>query len=182
VFDSTVSGNTSKTHGGVGGIQATSGFYAYYSTIAFNTGIGVQMLDDPANRKQVAILKGMVLSNSVKYGSSPPTPAVDFYSSGAVAVSGNRNIIQKYQSKNPPQFSNTITGVDTLLGPLRDNGGATLTHMPKSGSPAFGVAFKAKDHRDGFDQRGFPKSPLFSDAGAVNDTLFLSDFELVPTD
>lgn len=73
--------------------------------------------------------------------------------------------------------------VDPKLGPLRDNGGTTLTHALLSGSPAIGTAFSLScggPPVNNVDQRGKPRLPPapaagFCDLGAyefVDETSF----------
>jgi hypothetical protein len=46
------------------------------------------------------------------------------------------NLVQNVTGCNLGDDSTgNVTGVDPLLGPLADNGGPTLTHLPSAGSP-----------------------------------------------
>ncbi len=47
-----------------------------------------------------------------------------------------------------------LTGVDPLLGPLADNGGRTLTHLPQAGSPVIDAGDPAFSAPPTQDQRG----------------------------
>ena len=81
-------------------------------------------------------------------------------------IIGADNIIGSFILTTVP--ADTITGVDPLLGPLTDNGGRTLTHMPASNSPAINRG----NNMAGFevDQRGegFPRTKgTRTDIGAV---------------
>jgi hypothetical protein len=56
-----------------------------------------------------------------------------------------------------------ITWADALLGPLADNGGPTLSMLPKTGSPVIGAGASCPS----VDQRGQPRSTIKCAAGAV---------------
>lgn len=58
-----------------------------------------------------------------------------------------------------------IVGVDPLLGPLQDNGGATLTHAPAPASPVLEVVLSGLACRRS-DQRGITREPAPCDSGA----------------
>lgn len=67
---------------------------------------------------------------------------------------------------------------DARLGPLTDNGGSTLTHVPLAGSMAMGrgeTAVCQTDPINGIDQRGEPRAPEKCDIGAteVEDILLI---------
>ena len=63
---------------------------------------------------------------------------------------------------------NTITGTDPMLGPLADNGGFTLTHLPMMGSPLIdnGMSQFAVDQR-GLGRGQSQAFPTPDDIGAV---------------
>lgn len=90
-------------------------------------------------------------------GVNPPPPPV---------ILGANNLIQRFALTTVP--ADTITGVDPLLGPLADNGGRTLTHLPMSGSMAIDRGNDVAGFD--FDQRGegFPRTKgARTDIGAV---------------
>src|SRR5207302_792011 len=62
--------------------------------------------------------------------------------------------------------SGSLIGVDAQLGPLADNGGATLTMLPATTSPAIGAAPCACDTNQIKDQRGVQRHDP-TDMGAV---------------
>jgi hypothetical protein len=87
----------------------------------------------------------------------PPPPPV---------ILGADNLIERFALVTVP--GDTITGVDPLLGPLSDNGGRTLTHLPMTGS----IVIDRGNNVAGFDfdQRGegFPRTKgARTDIGAV---------------
>ncbi|MEM1090766.1 MAG: choice-of-anchor Q domain-containing protein [Pseudomonadota bacterium] len=77
--------------------------------------------------------------------------------------------------------TNSSLDVDPLLGPLADNGGPTLTHLPLAGSPAIGGADNTSC--PGMDQRTFARNDPDCDVGAVEvggvdtDLVFADSFE-----
>ncbi len=75
--------------------------------------------------------------------------------------------------------SNNIFGVDPLLGPLANNGGPTLTHLPLPGSPVIDAGNPAIPSPPPTDQRGFPRiAGTAIDLGSVEAQGFLVE---VPT-
>jgi hypothetical protein len=91
-------------------------------------------------------------------GVDPPPPPI---------VIGADNVIERYFHLTSVP-ADTITGVDPLLGPLTNNGGPTLTHMPGANSIAIGRGNNV--HGLEFDQRGegYPRiKGTRTDIGAV---------------
>jgi hypothetical protein len=91
-------------------------------------------------------------------GVNPPPPP---------SIMGADNLIERFVLLTAVP-ADTITGVDPLLGPLSDNGGRTLTHLPMSNS----LAIDHGNNLAGFeyDQRGagFPRTKgARTDIGAV---------------
>jgi len=68
---------------------------------------------------------------------------------------------------NGDQVGDSSSTINPLLGPLQDNGGPTLTHLPLTGSPAIDNA-SGGEGSPTTDQRGFPR-PVGAgpDIGAV---------------
>lgn len=100
---------------------------------------------------------GFDISGPEPSGVNPPPSPV---------ITGGDNLIERFALTTVP--ADTITGVDPLLGPLADNGGRTLTHLPASGS----LAIDRGNNLAGFlvDQRGdgFPRTRgARTDIGAV---------------
>ncbi len=108
------------------------------------------------------------LSNTIVAANQASTAnAADGF--GPIQTEGN-NLIQFPNGIILVQDGGTVTdliNVDPMLGPLRDNGGFTLTHAPMAGSPAIDAGDSAYD----FDQRGLQRGGLGSgngqDIGAV---------------
>ncbi len=70
--------------------------------------------------------------------------------------------------------ANNLVGADPVLGPLQDNGGPTLTHLPDPTSPVIDAGDPAFTPPPDFDQRGvgFPRvAATAPDMGAVEGEL-----------
>lgn len=217
MYSSTVSGNRAKT-GFTGGVYSNAATVKLYnSTIAFNTaGIGHAgsspvyflapgltlsgALTDMAVTLQSSLLSNNTYGSSLEFdlGTTNSTNADTFYNSiifnGDAATPANNFI----RTRNIQDFSNHTVPPDTLsiscplLGPLRDNGGLTLTHALNSGSPAIDAGNNVKAYNE--DQRGmaadmvpypYPRvSNGQADIGAFevdqSDTIFSSEFEGCP--
>jgi hypothetical protein len=121
----------------------------YNSTITLNSS-----LYDPPGVRLTGPLSVTLQSTLIANNISPGPNRYDLsVSSGPITFdngSGN-NLIQRAISGLP---ADTITGSCPLLGPLRDNGGLTLTHAVLSGSPAIDKGNDAQSLNE--DQRGQP--------------------------
>jgi len=183
IQNSTISGNS--TGGETGGVYVNSGIVnIVFSTIAFNTaasqnghspGLDLGAFFGPIK----VVLQSSLIANNLDTSTSTnndlTTVGVD--ASHTVTFSGAKNLVGATSVTSLPPM--TTTGVCPLLGPLRDNGGPTLTHALLSHSPGL-------DQGDAgsfwFDQRGFPRvSGSAADIGAYevaqNDIIFNSSFE-----
>ncbi|BDU16701.1 choice-of-anchor Q domain-containing protein [Lysobacter auxotrophicus] len=92
-------------------------------------------------------------------------PAVDIgqiYYQGA--ITGSNNLVNRSLAPLPPD---TIMSDRVLLGPLRDNGGPTLTRAPEYGSAALDQGSNPMNLQ--YDQRGagYPRTRGLPDIGAV---------------
>ena len=78
-------------------------------------------------------------------------------------VSGDFNFIQSADGCTfTGDTENNVTGQDPMLGPLADNGGETLTHLPMEGSPVI----DAGRSNISFDQRGLNRTDEQDDIGS----------------
>jgi len=68
-----------------------------------------------------------------------------------VVISLGYNLIKGLSA---PPSATDIVGLDPILGPLQNNGGSTLTHLPLGGSPAIDAGISGGLLTD---QRGFPR-------------------------
>ena len=93
------------------------------------------------------------ISNSILYNPDDPTDCTIADSSFGTATSAGVNLISDQGSC---AFTGGLPiGGDPMLGPLTDNGGPTLTHLPMAGSPVIDIGDDAKVPKDlSRDQRG----------------------------
>lgn len=129
VRNTTISGNTAEIGGGVyfyDGDGATLDFATIVDNQAYS-GAGVYLYSG-----------GITISNSViadNSGSDDVTVANHGYTYAEAGFS----FIESYGGNLYDQGGN-IEASDPLLGPLADNGGPTLTHLPLAGSPLIDAA------------------------------------------
>ena len=151
--ESTVSGNSTQGNGSSGGAIASFGesFGAVIvtrSTVTNNhsylsSGGGISTLEDP-----IEINGSILAGNTADIGtpdlSSAEGPLTVNYSLVGTGVLPNGGIGTNIQDDDPG------------LGPLADNGGATLTHALLTGSPAIDAGDPDFTSPPEFDQRGTP--------------------------
>ncbi len=77
-----------------------------------------------------------------------------------------------------PGVDGNLSG-DPLLGPLADNGGPTLTHLPELGSPLIDAGDNATCLSE--DQRGLPRDDGSCDIGSVERQQVVADYDLEAT-
>jgi hypothetical protein len=130
VTNSTFSGNIARDYGG-GIANLSGGTVGLYScTITENSatnaggGIGDRSPDPP----------DLTLSHSIVASNTFPATSPDC--DGEIGSSGYNLIGDTTGCTLVGDLTGNITGVDPVLGPLRDNGGPTLTHALLAGSPA----------------------------------------------
>jgi hypothetical protein len=138
IENSTISGN-SATSGNGGGIFNNFGVTLTIenSTISDNSASG--------NGGGISNGNAITLTNTIVANS---TGGGD-YSGTAPTLQGS-NIIEDGSVAG-------ATAADPLLGPLQDNGGPTLTHLPLAGSPAIDAGDNAVASALTTDQRGFAR-------------------------
>ena len=197
--NSTVSGNHAKF---IGGIYSThKNVQIYNSTIAFNTAEldtinnitlspGIQI--NPSFQDVAVKMQSTIVSNNTS-GAGVENDFGAEADTFAVAVTMTNTLLRASSVGTLP----TVTACP-LLGPLRDNGGATQTHALLSHSPAIdagdNVLKNPQDLPWGFDQRGgtlvngtfdyVRESGARADMGAhevqQEDTVFDAGFEGCP--
>src|SRR5690606_23504641 len=108
---------------------------ALNSTIVGNGISGIDLVEAEAT-----------ITNTIVYGNSTSdcTPGV---TSGGGNIDGDDTCNLTAEADQP--------STDPLLGPLADNGGPTLTHLPSAGSPAIDRALEGPCPP--VDQRGLPR-------------------------
>lgn len=150
IFNSTFSNNAAGTSGG--GIYSSAPVRLERSTIAENeasgTGGGVFAADS------------LYFSNTLIASNRAPQGPELFEGGGGIIVSLGHNVVRQIaQGLFNPAAGDTIgtaaNPVEAYLGPLQNNGGFTLTHLPLCGSPAIDRG----DSTDApaYDQRGQPR-------------------------
>ena len=141
ISNSTISGNaTSSVYDFYQGFGAAGCIYEPVtirnSTVAFNEGVwgGLDII-----ASTVTIESSIFANNSYR----------DLIISYTTQISGHNNLIM---AKDAPVPADTVTA-DPMLQPLADNGGLTMTHALRAGSPAI----DAGNNLSGLasDQRGF---------------------------
>jgi uncharacterized repeat protein (TIGR01451 family) len=148
----TISSNTASDNGG--GFYNRGSATLTHVTLSDNSAGGPDTGGNIFNDEALLTLQNSIVANSDTDGNC-------FYTGGFVTSSGNN-----LDDGNSCAFSNVgdIVNSDPLLGPLQDNGGATLTHALSPGSPAIDYgnsAFCAAT-----DQRGLSRPPTACDMGA----------------
>lgn len=110
-----------------------------------------------------AMLTNTIVANSPSGGNCFPS------------LGGNSNL----SNDNTCGFGMDRDNVNVMLGPLANNGGPTLTHLPLPGSPA--IDFGTNTGCPSTDQRGLPRPVNGTcDVGAVERQLFDFPFLYLP--
>lgn len=170
IANSTISGNDASER--IGGLSLGSATLSN-STVAFNheaskyaSGVFVRDNGD-------LDLQGTIIANNTA-GSA--TTGIDLKLGSAVVFGGSHNLVLFSAASLP---ADTVRE-DPLLGPLADNGGASLTHAIGLDSPALDAGNNALSLST--DQRGAPfrrVAGTAADIGAYefDDTIFADGFE-----
>ena len=163
VMDSTISGNTSTNwHGG--GIFATDGTVSLTNvTVADNTspaGTAGGLLVATFGANASATLTNTIVAGNTGGGSLDCF--LGYFGGGAIAITSADGNLDSDGSCAFTQPSDQ-SGVDPQLGPLADNGGPTLTHLPDDFSPVVDAGVASCDDAD---QRGVARDES-CDIGAV---------------
>lgn len=191
---STISGNVSQASMPYqsGGLLINTPYAVIYnSTITNNIetnvddarhGAGLVFGPDVAHYTNAILLKSTVVSGNFLYDEDTVTyQASDITGPFGAAIAGE-TILAGWSSLPLPL--GTLVTDDPGLGPLQDNGGPTLTHLPNPDSPVVDLGSNP-DALD-YDQRGFTREyGDFPDIGSVElnlndlapDLIFASGFE-----
>ena len=159
IINSTLSGNIGTGPGG--GVRAYSGTVR----IVQSTLTGNRATDGGGVYRDSATV---FLDNTVVAGNTVTATGPDV--KGAFSTSGDYNLIGVIDGSTDLTASHIRSGtaaapLDAMLGPLADNGGPTLTHLPWNGSPLL----NAGDNNRALDPLG---SPLMTDQrGAGHDRI-----------
>ena len=179
IINSTISDNHST---GTAGLVSYQPIAVWNSTIASNVTIDNVAAGLFAGASLA--LHSTLLADNIAQGN--PLNLLDVQIAGDTAITGEKNLITATDSGVP---LGTLTQCP-LLGPLADNGGATLTHAIAHNSPVIDAGDNIIDGGNtislSFDQRGtgFPRTTgnapdigAFEYQGAQDDRVFLGEFE-----
>jgi hypothetical protein len=163
IVRSTVNGNACRGGGTSGGGIANTGVLTIDDgTVSGNQAVSgdgggifnthsLTMADDTVSNNSAGMLGGgianragqggsVTMDNTIVAGNVSALSASldDVFDNGNVVGSlvGGNDLVE---SGDVGMLTNTITGVDPMLGPLQDNGGRTLTQALLPGSPAIGA-------------------------------------------
>lgn len=151
IVNSTISGNVSAASSAIFSSQPLK---VYGSTIAFNSASGTSagLYLYPGGD---ADIESTIIANNTSSGGS------GFDLVARATVTGSHDLILVPGATVPPD---TIVGLDPLLSPLADHGGATWTLALMTGSPAIDTGNNV--YGAAYDQRG---RPYFRASGAAPD-------------
>jgi hypothetical protein len=189
IANSTISGNSAGYF--VGGFYSNLGkIHVYNSTIALNHQGKTDYADIAAGMfvQNFRGVPAVTLISTLIAGNTAGGNASDFSIRTNGTLTGSNNLVT---SSNVTMPADTLTACP-LLGPLRDNGGPTLTHALLSGSPGIDKGLNPNNYVE--DQRGdgsdlppypYPRiSGSAADVGAYevrqDDIIFNTSFEGCP--
>ncbi|HEX3150139.1 MAG TPA: Calx-beta domain-containing protein [Gemmataceae bacterium] len=172
IQNSTISGNTTDSSAGGGGINfdfMTGTATIQNCTITDNIATYAALTGGGGVGLSGSASGSVIITSSVIARNTGTSAAPDLYNLTGT-VSGDNNLI----GVDPGNFAGTgnqmgtqATPLDPQLGVLADNGGPTWTELPEAGSPVLGVGSNPASLS--IDQRGFPRqtSTGIVDIGAV---------------
>lgn len=193
IVNSTLSGNSADGSGGGLYTVESNNNHLYNVTISSNTADSDG--NDSGDGGGVFILGGTSATNTIIGGNTDNSPGQRRPDcSGSLNSEGYNLITNITGCTINGDTTGNLTGVDPILGPLQNNGGATLTQSLLAGSPAInaGNPGGCRDHTSALlstDQRGFSRpangSPLCDigayEAGASEAPTPTPTATLVPT-
>jgi CSLREA domain-containing protein len=137
VSNSTISTNNATSGGGLNNVTpVTLNSVTITANSATNNGGGIT---SPG-------IGAMTMTNSIVYGNtSPSAPDIN-----GANITADYNIVGNTSGWSFGSVNHNLLGVNPLLGPLTNNGGATKTHALLAGSPAIDAGYSTV----GIDQRG----------------------------
>jgi hypothetical protein len=173
IVNSTIANNTTYTYGG--GIDLLDTHTAQVTQINFSTLTGnysgYNYGGNAIHAKDAFSVSSSIIANNLNRNSNVDVDGTVFADHSLFRNIGGAKIIG----------SNNIFGSDPKLGPMAFNGGATLTFLPKVGSPVIDAGGSTGTIHN--DERNRPRPVgAASDIGAVErqvieDEIFRSDFE-----
>jgi len=155
IWNATISGNEATDANGFlgAGVHLYSPYDGdvelYNVTLTANTG---------------AMANAVAAANPTEVVSDPPDARLSILDGDCtVTLVAPRGNVESGDTCLPTPLVNGNVQADPELGPLADNGGRTLTHLPAPTSPAVNI----HSRHFGEDQRNANRPPVQSDAGAV---------------
>jgi hypothetical protein len=155
ISNSTISGNTATGAGGGVRLARGGGLSIAHSTITANSAADAGGARFPGP---------VTLSHVIVAGNTAGTTA-DLHAAGG--VTSDFSIIGSMIGAVTDGGGNHLGVADPMLASLADNGGRTLTHLPRVGSPAIDAGNPAVAAAPATDQRGMPRIAAIVDIGAV---------------
>ena len=146
----TISGNTAARGGGINNNGSTATVNLNYSTVAANTAS-----IDGGGLWQNTFGEVTNLKNSIVADNTAAAAGPDIF--GPI-TSQDYNHVESTTGGTFVALANDVTGSDPVLGPLADNGGLTLSHLPGGASPILNTITGSDCGTTvTVDQRGFPR-------------------------
>ncbi|CAN5634241.1 hypothetical protein BH11PLA2_BH11PLA2_24990 [soil metagenome] len=162
--NSTISGNTAGSNGGGISLASFIGtLVVQNSTIVTNTASGQGGgIDNPFGGGGLLLQSTIVSGNQAPNGADISSSTLVNATNSAIGVTGTFGF---------GTSTGTIIGQNLLLGPLANNGGSTLTHLPAANSPLKNAGSNPSNLPNDARGNGFPRSADGGvDIGAVEVT------------
>ena len=150
-LNSTISGNTAGNGGGLYADNTGDGFSGTFVTFELTTLSNNTATAAGGSLHQDGTAGGLSIYDSIIANGKPED--IDLSSGFYVA----RHSLIEAPLGPPIPGTNNILGVDPRLGPLANNGGPTMTHVPLPGSPAINAGNPAIADPPATDERGYPR-------------------------
>jgi CSLREA domain-containing protein len=161
ILNSTISGNSSNEHGG--GLSIESGTVMLNNVTMANNSADSDA-DGSGDGGGLYVVGLAITRNSLIAGNQDKSSAGNVHPDcSGILKSNGHNLLHKVNGCTLLSGTGDITNTDPLLGPLQDNGGASLTHALLLNSPAINAGNPALpgsggDSCETTDQRGVERS------------------------
>ncbi|MEM7313202.1 MAG: choice-of-anchor Q domain-containing protein, partial [Planctomycetota bacterium] len=164
INNSTVSGNTTDGLGAGLYLELDPASANVYPQIVNSSTITGNVSQNYGGGIYVGYYTAPSINGSIVAGNSAANVANDIYETRGyfnvaftlVGDNSGSTLVESALDANGNVIGGATNGVvDPMLGPLQDNGGPTLTHMPMAGSPV--IEAGDPSIMDGTDQRGFDR-------------------------
>jgi predicted outer membrane repeat protein len=169
IRNSTISDNVANEGAGIYGY----GHNILHSTFTRNTAIAVEGKEGSGGGivGSVRVLSHSIVAGNADSSGQAPDVKGSFYQRHHSLIGDNRGNNRPEAPVGSPDANGNLVGgpihgvIDPKLGPLADNGGPTLTHLPLPGSPVIDAGDPSFEPGVGdapeFDQRGAPYARIF---------------------